>query len=310
VDSIEATHVRATKFTHPASVDTWDQWFRWRDADGLHDRTIDATWERAARALVPPGQAAGAQRASRYVEAFGRWQLLPDERLLRIAGTGEPLGKLESPRAVLNAAAFVIAPGTRQARLDTERFVEVATLAVTLLDDASLCAEEPKDPRTTFRIGVIGFADALHLLGADYLSGTAIELSRTLGAALAMGTVHGELQAIEERGPLRAASKRTLTAWRKRGVPEPMLVRIALEGLRHDKLTAIVSQPLLALLANQASDALDPHPATDGFSGQKASDPNTCGCARHLKTELAAARRAIHAAIQPWIDAPIKTDAA
>ncbi len=277
--------VRATRFTAPAAVDAWDNWFRWRDADRLHDRTIDATWWRVANAIVS-ANLEGQHWARRYADAFSRWQLLPDERLLRIAGTATGLASIASPCAVLNVSAFVIAPRTRQARFDDERFAHVAGLAVRMLDDALVAMNGALSDAAELRIGLIGFADALHALGIDYAGARAVEHADLIGNTLACGTMQGALELIDERGPLGPASACQLATWQGRRVADAQRDAAARNGVRHSRLTTIDPQVRLSLLANHASDALDPRPET-------------------ATGTTVAAQTAIRAAIQPWIDAPI-----
>ena len=298
---------RATRFTDPASVDAWDQWFRWRDAECLHDRTIDATWLRVANAIVPTDDAKASQWVDRYVDAFSRWQLLPDQRLLRNAGAGVFLELLEAPVAVLNVAAFVIAPCSRQARFDDERFADIAALAVRMLDDALVAAHGPDMPCTDLQIGLIGFADALHLLGIGYDTAHASECANTLGAVLHAGVVQGEMDLIEARGALGPPPDVLLERWRDRRVSEATIKHATTGRIRHCALTAIVPQPRLALLANRASDALDPHTMPGTNSSGRAMNAVTCACGSLEAEHRAAARRSILAAIQPWIDMPIAT---
>ena len=290
--------VRATRFTDPAAVDAWDSWFRWRDGDCLHDRTIDATWWRVANAIVPRSPE-GLRLAHRYVDAFSRWQLLPDERLLRGAGTGACMDALESPCAVLNVAAFVTAPRTRHARFDDERFAGIAALAVRLLDDALVASRRMRADAIALRVGLIGFADALHLLGIDHEDARAIELVELVGATLASGTLQGSLELARERGALAPAPEHLLWSWRDRRVPDGLIDTAAWTGVRHSCLTAIEMQPLLASLANGASDALEPRSLPRARDGAATTHPAMSGNAG------AASRRELYAAIQPWIDAPI-----
>lgn len=293
--------MRATRFTHPAAVDAWDHWFRWRDADRLHDRTIDATWARVAHAVAPAGDAQG-HWAKRYVDAFSRWQIVPDERLLARAGTGETMPCLDSPCALLNVAAFVAAPGTCQARFDEERFLETAALAVRLLDDALLMscgAISGKDP---LRIGVLGFADALAHLGLAYDDPRSVVFAARLGAMLDSGTLQGMAELVAERGGGKRPSRQRLRGLRERGSPGGLVDAIRSGGQRHLGLTAIEPHPRLALLANATSDALDPRPA-----GASERMPLVATTPREGAGATAAARDAIRAAIAPWIDAPLAT---
>lgn len=296
--------LRATRFTDPTAVDAWDNWFRWRDAGCLHDRTIDATWWRVASAIASSGNADGRRWAERYVEAFSRWQLLPDEWLLRVGGTGAGLPCRESACATLNAAAFVIAPHSRQARFDDERFVDIAALAVRMLDDATLVAHRVVPGAVALRIGLLGFGDALHLLGIAYVDPQAVELATLIGTLMASGTLHGTLELTEERGTLGPATSKLLSIWRDRRVPDRLIQAAEQNGVRHSGLTAIESQERLALLANNASDALDPRSMSTPDE-KSCTSMNAHSCTGMLRESTTAAQLGIRVAIQPWIDAPI-----
>lgn len=296
--------VPTTRFTDPAAVDAWDRWFRWRNGDGLRDRTIDATWWRVADALAAVEGAGASGWARRYVDAFSRWQLLPDERLLRMAGTEAGLRPFDEPSATLNVAAFVDAPLTRQARFDGERFAAVAALAVRLLDDALVTMHGSGATFAGLSIGLMGMADALHRLGIGYGDVGAAEQARAVGMAMANGTLQGTIELACERGPIDDAPRYKLDLWRDRGTPDALIEGALGRGIRHTRLTAITLQPRLAMLNNNASDALDPAPLRRPHGHDDASDkrgsPKAMGAESMLTAQLA-----MRAAIQPWIDAPI-----
>lgn len=296
--------VPTTRFTDPAAVDAWDHWFRWRHAEGLRDRTIDATWLRVAGAIARAVDDRACMR--RYVDAFSRWQLLPDERLLRSAGTARKLGPLDSPTATLNVSAFVLAPLTRQARFDADGFANVAGLAVRLLDDALVTMPSTTPGLPDLRIGVMGFADALDLLGIAYTDAGAIALARTAGAALARGTLRGTVDLAHERGAIDRHPGQRAALWRERGTPTALVDDALRWGVRHTRLTAIQRQPRLALLANNASDALDPalprHRAGPGDTSRSRTPTRILPVAG---ADSIGAQLALRAAIQPWIDAPV-----
>lgn len=296
--------VPTTRFTAPASVDAWDRWFRWRDGDRLRDRTIDDTWWRVADALAAVDGAQARTWAARYVEAFSRWQLLPDERLLRMAGTDSGLRPFDSPTATLNVAAFVVAPLTRQARFDGERFAGIAALAVRLLDDALVTMHGPEATFADLRIGLIGLADALRLLGVTYDGTGAAEQSRAVGKALAAGTLQGSIELAGERGPIDDSPGQRVACWRGRGIPAALIEDALRRGVRHYRLTEITLQPRLALLSNDASDALDPAlPRRFHGRDEASNDP---GASSALGTEaMLTAQLVVRAAMQPWIDVPI-----
>lgn len=296
--------VPATRFVDPAAVDAWDRWFRWRRAGSLCDRTIDATWRRVADAIAATDRH-GVSWGHRYVDAFSRWQLLPDERLLRAAGTGVEAGSLVSPSAALNVAAFVVAPLTGQARFDDERFSGVAALAVRLLDDALVATAGTAPAVSGLHIGLIGFGDALQLLGIRYDDEHAVDQARAVGKALAIGTLRGTTELARERGSVDDGSAKLAALCRDRDLPLGLVEAAKREGVRHTRLTAIERQPRLALLANNASDALDPPlPRQRRKLATEASRQATTEMAMPAEAMMAA-QRAIRSAIQPWIDARI-----
>jgi ribonucleoside-diphosphate reductase alpha chain len=275
----------ASTFTAVAAVEAWDAWFRWRDARGLHDRTIESTWWRVARAV---GAAEGAQHEAweqRFVDAFGQWRLLPDERLLRHAGTGQRVDAGDGLRAAVNLAAFV-AP--RGARLECDRLADTAALAVRLLDDARPCVCPSGSDAGAVRIGLIGVADALEALGIDYDSPRATQQAAHAAAALAQGCLRGAVELARERGG-RRLDPAQLQRLEARGTDRALLEDGRRWGLRFNALTAIEPQPRLALLANTASDALDPRRGNDGAQ-------TGAGLAAQVR---------LRGAMQPWIDRPI-----
>jgi ribonucleoside-diphosphate reductase alpha chain len=278
-----------TRFTDPIAVETWDACFRWREGDVLHDVTIDDTWWRVAATVAAPNGMTAPLWAHHYASAFASWRLLPDERLLRAAGTGVDPASLEPWVAVLNAAAFVGTLPGRARQFDRAGFSDTASLAIHLLDDAMLVYGGPAS--AGLRIGIIGFGDALGKLGIAYASVKAGVQARAFAAALAEGCLRGSIDLAEERGPLQAVTRRQLQLWRRRGMPSLLLERAARHGIRHRIRTAIQSQQRLAMLADNATDALDPR--TRPGNGNMAGEPE------------ATAHRAICTAMQPWIDLPI-----
>jgi ribonucleotide reductase alpha subunit len=271
----------ATPFTAVAAVEGWDAWFRWRDADGLHDRTIESTWWRVARAVAVSEDAQADAWAQRYVEAFRTWRLLPDERLLRIAGTRTALAAGDALQASLNAGAFV----TPRAGLDLDRLADTAALAVRLLDDALLALAPVDFPRDRVGIGLLGVADALRRLGVPYADPRAAILAAQLARALADGALRGAVELARERGGVVPEPAR-LQAWAARGTDPLLVEEAARHGVRFTPLTAIAPQPRLACLANLASDALDPD-----------AGPGEAGLEAQLQLRVA---------VQPGIDAPIR----
>lgn len=282
--------VPATRFTDPIAVEAWDAWFRWRDRDVLRDVTIDDTWWRVAEAVAAPNGAMAPLWAHHYVAVFSGLRLLPDERLLRAAGTGLGLESGEPLAAVLNIAAFVSTQLGTGPRFERAAFVDTAALAVHLLDDAMLVFDGIVP--VGLRIGVIGFGDALHKLDIAYASAAACVQARAFATALAEGCLRGAIELAEERGARDATPPYQPERWRLREMPGHLVERAARHGVRHLIQTAIQSHPRLARLADNTTDAIDPR-----------SRP---GDTRPAIDMDRLAQREIRAAMQPWIDLPIE----
>lgn len=264
-------------------MDAWDAWFRWRDGDGLRDRDISSTWRRVADAIALAEGARATAWSQCLVQAFSRWRLLPDERLLRSAGTGAALDRGGVLHAVVNVAAFVIAPMASHAKLDVHELDDITALAMRLLDDAR-AAVLAGDETVELRIGLMGFADALAMLGIDYDSLDAIEQARGIAHALASGALRGSVELARERGGTPCDLEPLLAVARSRHISPALIADAQRWGARHPRLSCIQPHPRLALLANNASVALDP--------------------AAHRPATLTA-QVGIRAAMQPWIDDPI-----
>lgn len=314
----------SSPFIDLAAVEAWDTWFRWREKADLRDVSIEDTWRRVSSALasVEQGAEAATWRA-RFVDAFGAWRLLPDERLLAGAGTGLATCRDGVLHAALNAAGFTCLGPTMDASIDLTALRDCAALAVRALDDAALL-EGIALPH--LRIGLVGVADALALLGLAYDS----DAGRTQAAALAKALVEGCLQGNIALGAERGCCDRkvvrvSIARGRLRGLPEALLLAAGRHGVRHPQLTAITSQPRLALLANDVADAVDPlrgkdHAHVIGASdGQRttvrssgyalnilhAGGTETGGMPDTLSDMSWTAQIRMRAAMQPWIDEPI-----
>ncbi|SDR03906.1 Ribonucleotide reductase, barrel domain [Pseudoxanthomonas sp. CF125] len=285
-----------TKFTTAIAVDTWDAHFRWRVGDDLHDRTIDATWRRVASAVAGvEGDDAG-KWEQRFVEAFQDWRIVPDARLLKWAGTGVTSIRLHDPRATLNLGAFVVRPHISQPYFDYEAFSDMAALAVRFLDDAWLTYED-KSPVTAVCVGVMGFADALAALGLPYVSEQACEFASAVGEALSIACSKSSLRLMQERGCCRSSAG----ADECESVHNPC--QSSRGAARHPRTTAIQAQPLIALFANNASDALDP---LSGSAWDLASHLQLPAQADAPDTQQMLLQQIrIRSLLQSWIDAPI-----
>ena len=287
-----------TRFTHPIAVDTWDAYFRRRVGNDLCEHTIDETWARVAHVVAGTENEGNDSWSRRYVSAFRKWRLLPDERLLSGADTSFA-GIPAEPAAVLNASAFVLDPNTVHARFDEDGFATTAVLAVRFLDDVSLASLERVDRPPRLRIGMLGVADAISSMGMAYGSADAIRQAAAMAAALATGCLQGSVALAAERGPRADSPLKELTAlWRRRGMPPELIDAARRQGVRYLQLTAIEPHPVLAQLANDASDGIDP----------KDPSPNIVMDDRTAASSAAKAQEGLNAmrqAVQPWIDVEI-----
>lgn len=66
----------------------WDSKYRFRDSAVVHDRTVDDTWRRIARALASVERADQVQWEQRFYEALRGFKFLPGGRIQAGAGTG------------------------------------------------------------------------------------------------------------------------------------------------------------------------------------------------------------------------------
>jgi len=305
------TQYEPSPFSDPVAVDAWDSWFRWRDGSRLHDVSIEATWLRVARALAAIEQNEAPRWVQRFVDAQASWQLVFDEKILASAGTGHDEWP-ESPVAALNLARFVSAAFTPLAQFDFAAFGRTAELAVRGLDNALLIKSEGRNPGCAIRVGFIGLADALLMLGKDYATVDARIVAGAIARAMAEACMRGSLALARERGSC-AASTVLIETNRARHWPEDLLAEIG-HGLRHRALTAITSQYRLALLANNVTDALNPigatHTRSPGYAlslAQKylAEDSNRSVPLNIAAPISAESQLAMRTAVQPWIDAPI-----
>jgi len=323
-DSLSAglSNLSDSPFIDPIAVDTWDAWFRWREHGALRDLTVNATWDRVATALTSIEPADAAIWKERFTDAFRAWRLLLDERILATAGTGSHSWASDGLAAVLNAAAFIHVPLKSNPEFDVAGFENAAALAVRALDNAVVLLGDKLPVTAGFRIGVIGLADALALFGLDYDSVAARAQAATIARSLAQGCLRGSLQLGRERDATVQTSEPWRTDARARNIAAELIDEASEFGIRHRQLTAITSQPKLALFANNVADALNPSPGTSHPRNATSQDAQRRARGlsanmpvhlhRHATVEAgkrtvasASAQQHLRAAVQRWIDEPI-----
>jgi ribonucleoside-diphosphate reductase alpha chain len=313
-------------FIDAAAVEAWDAWFRWRERERLHDLSIEATWRRVADALCGERGLRASRERDELFTALASWQLLLDERILESAGTAAQEWPDDRLVAMLNLPMFVRGAFSAHPQFDAAAFEAVAGLAVRALDDALLLAREARAPAPRLRIGMIGLADALLMLGLPYGAEAARRQAGVFARALAQGCLRGTARLAAERGGLPGPRQETIHRARLRGIAEPLLEEVCAHGVRHAGLTAISAQPRLALLANNVADALEPlsganhirHVASHGQDRAIRSSGYALTLLRRMQPFRAGAtpvdtaatvplraRLAMHDAVRPWIDEPL-----
>lgn len=290
----------ASPFVSPEAVEAWDTWFRWRENGILRDETVEATWHRVASTLAAvesENDRAGFER--RLLDAFASWRLLLDERVMATAGTRKEAWPDNDLVAVLNVAGFVRAFGTLEARIDFTMMNDCADLAVRALDNAILLGNDGGSTPKKLRIGVIGLAEALALLGLDYAGADARRQAQSVAQSLAEGCLRANVALAETRGATMHCDAAWTERARLRGAPAGLIERARLHGVRHASLTSITSQPRLAKFANDTSDAVLPLTAGDALLAYRGSWPNLPSAAS------VPAQLEMRGAMQPWIDEPV-----
>lgn len=312
---------RLSPFIDLAAVEAWDAWFRWRERKLLHDVSIEDTWRRVAGALasVEAGPEGAAWQA-RFMDTLASWRLLPDERVLAQTGTGRTDWCGGVLHGVLNAASFLSPVSAPHTAVDLAALADCAALAVRALDNAALLAG---GAATRLRIGIVGIADALALLGLAYDSDAGRAQAAAMARALAEGCLAGSIALAASRGSCRHDTRELVARAMLRDTPPELLQDAARHGLRHRQLTAITSQPRLALLANDVADAADPLRGENHVHAIEAADGRRTirssgyalnvlrnggapgGRADTLEQQPWSAQIAMRVALQPWMDVPI-----
>ncbi|TDR41584.1 ribonucleoside-diphosphate reductase alpha chain [Tahibacter aquaticus] len=247
-------HATPTSFVDPVAVEAWDAWFRWREGNDLRDLTIDATWSRVTGALSSLSPGHPVQHEQQIGDAISSWRLLPDERILAGAGTRGFAWPSRGLNATINIARFVSLPFTQRASFQVDALAATVLLALRLMDDvrqATGCDD------AQLRLGIVGLADAVALLGADYTGPSGVAAAEEAARLFAAASLVASNQLACERGSLVVSDEHALRRFSGQlSVTERRT--ILRHGLRFGPLTTADSQPHLALLANNVADALQP----------------------------------------------------
>ncbi|MEK7840866.1 MAG: ribonucleotide reductase N-terminal alpha domain-containing protein, partial [Pseudomonadota bacterium] len=75
-------------FTTPISRLIWETKYRWRDGEVIHDRTLEDSWRRMARALAAVEPSDKASWEEQFLSILRGFRFLPGGRIQAGAGTG------------------------------------------------------------------------------------------------------------------------------------------------------------------------------------------------------------------------------
>ena len=144
----------------------------------------------------------------------------------------------------INVAAFV-----HDGRFDWNAFEYVTSLAVRLLDN---CIDLSGFPTPDYEkmakltrpigLGIMGFADALIIMGLKYGSDEAVEFSRTLSKALTHNAIMASAILAQEKGPfpLFEENRQAIATVASRHIDKAALItKIGTQGVRNSQWTTI-----------------------------------------------------------------------
>jgi len=189
----------------------------------------------------------------------------------RISATN-PCGEIPLPPygacdlGSLNLSRFVLAPFTPQARIDTERLVETATVAVRLLDNVIDVSRFPLRRQTDnargsrrVGLGITGLADALLMLGLTYGDEPALARAADIMRLICHTAYRASIALAREKTSFPFFERdRYLAAPFVRALPDDIRDGIARYGIRNSHLIAIAPTGTISLLAGNVSSGLEP----------------------------------------------------
>ena len=166
----------------------------------------------------------------------------------------------------LNLTRFVVAPFTKEARIDDARLREAAAIAVRMLDnviDASRfpLPQQAENARGSRRIGlgITGLADALVMVGLRYGGEQSLAVATGIMQAICHAAYRASIALAQEKTsfPFFARDK-YLQGPFIRSLPDDIQQAIAQYGIRNSHLLAIAPTGTISLLAGNVSSGLEP----------------------------------------------------
>jgi len=166
----------------------------------------------------------------------------------------------------LNLTRFVSSPFTERARIEHERLVEAAGIAVRMLDnviDASRfpLPQQTESARGSRRIGlgITGLADALVMLGLRYGSERSLAVATDIMRAICHAAYRASIALAQEKASFPFFERdKYLQGPFIRSLPYDIQAAIAQHGIRNSHLLAIAPTGTISLLAGNVSSGLEP----------------------------------------------------
>ncbi len=166
----------------------------------------------------------------------------------------------------LNLTCFVASPFAPQARIDQERLVEAAGVAVRMLDNVIEASQFPlpqqaENARGSRRIGlgITGLADALVMLGLNYGSDRSLVVATDIMREICHAAYRTSIALAREKASFPYLERdKYLKGPFIRSLPEGIQRSIAELGIRNSHLLAIAPTGTISLLAGNVSSGLEP----------------------------------------------------